>query len=107
MAKKTTKKPSPPAEDPKEKVVYLRISPEDYEIVEEMKKQFYQATVNQAVIRGLHDWQKLILENKDLKDALRSARQHNETYLELIADTVEGLMANQKLIETYNQIKKG
>jgi hypothetical protein len=56
MAKKTTKKPSAPPAEPKEKAVFLRMMPEDLEIIEIMKKAFFENTANQAVIKGLHDW---------------------------------------------------
>ncbi len=104
MAKKTVK--TPPA-DPKEKAVFLRVMPEDYAIMEEMKKTFYQATINQAVIKGLHDWKALIMEVNDLKQKILDVKADRDMYYKVIKETAEGLMASQALITSYKNIIKG
>lgn len=101
--KKTSPKTPP---EPIEKIVYLRVSPEDYEIIVEMKKEFYEATVNQSVIRGLHNWQKLKKEVKDLQDNLMSLRAERDQYYNVIRETAEGLIASQTMIQAYKKMIK-
>ena len=100
MAKKAI--PPPPIDTSNDKeVIYLRVDKDTVKLIESIKKVFFEASTNKAMIRAIHDWHRLTLQNKDLKDALRESREQNERYSKAIGTIHEFAQNFKGIIDNY------
>lgn len=106
MSHKTKEDYCPPPAEPKEKAVFLRMKPEDIELIAELKKEFNATTSNQAVSRGLQDWKKQRAEIAELRLALNNTIAERDRYESDLRASGTAFDSFSLILKRYSKIAK-